>query len=259
MLTEVQKILEELLLGARAVLGAQFVGMYLYGSLSSGDFNPASSDIDFVIITETALLPETVAALEALHQRLWAEGSYWAAHLEGAYVPRADWRRYDPAMRPVPTVNEGRFVVGGLGSDWVLQRHVVREAGVTLAGPPPASLLDPVSPAELRAAVAGILREAWAGFVNDPAFLSRADYQAFAVLTMCRALYVLEQGTFVSKPAAARWALSALPQRWHSLIQQAAAWNYGAEEIGQVEDIQALIRYTVAQTAAAGPSDANHY
>src|SRR5689334_4215525 len=107
MLPEVQEILQTLLAGARAVLGLQLVGMYLYGSLSSGGFNAGSSDIDFVVITETALPPETVAGLEALHRRLWAAGSYWAAHLEGAYVPRADWRRYDPAMPPVPTVNEG--------------------------------------------------------------------------------------------------------------------------------------------------------
>ena len=85
--------MQELLSGAQAVLGSQLVGMYLYGSLSSGDFNPETSDIDFVVVTEGALPPERVAGLEALHQRLWAGGAYWAAHLEGAYVPRADWRR----------------------------------------------------------------------------------------------------------------------------------------------------------------------
>jgi len=245
----VNAILQELLTSARAVLGEQFVGMYLYGSLSSGDFNPDTSDIDFVVVTEGALPPETVAGLEALHKRLWAAGSYWAAHLEGTYIPRAAWRRYDPAMPPVPSVNEGHFYVGGHGSDWVIQRQVVRAGGVVVAGPPPASLIDPVTPDELRAAVAGIIRGWWGPVVlADEAFLRRPDYQAFAVLTMCRALYVLAHGAIVSKPAAARWAVAALPERWHSLIEQAAAWRYGTE-IGRVDEIQALIRYTVDQAA----------
>src|SRR5712692_6008792 len=113
----VNATLQELLTGARAILAKQFVGLYLYGSLSSGDFNPATSDIDFVVVTQGELPAESVAALEALHKRLWAESSHWAAHLEGAYIPRAALRRYDPATPPVPTVNEGRFYVGGHGSD----------------------------------------------------------------------------------------------------------------------------------------------
>jgi hypothetical protein len=242
----VNDTLQQLLAGARAVLGEQFVGLYLYGSLSSGDFNPATSDIDFVVVTEGELPAERVAALEALHGRLWAEGSHWAAHLEGAYIPRAALRRYDPAAPSVPGINEGRFTVGGQGSDWVIQRHVIREHGVALAGPPPAALIDPVTPGDLRRAVTAILREFWASVADDPAFLRRADYQAFAVLTMCRALHALDQGAIISKPAAAHWALEALPERWRSLIQQAAAWQPGTE-IGRTEEIAELIRYAVAQ------------
>ncbi len=248
----VNATLQELLSGAHAALGDEFVGLYLYGSLASGDFDPATSDIDFVVVTAGALPAERVAALEALHQRLWAEdkrlpGSCCAAHLEGAYVPRAALRRYDPAAAPVPTVNEGRFYLGGFGSDWIIQRHVLREYGVVLAGPPPASLIDPVTPDDLRHAVAGSLRGWWERVVlADPAFLLRPEYQPYAVLTMCRARYAIARGAIVSKPAAARWASAALPERWHTLIQQAAAWQPG-NVIGRVEEVQALIRETVAQ------------
>jgi hypothetical protein len=246
----VNAILEETLAGAQAALGGQFTGMYLYGSLSSGDFNPATSDIDFVVVTDGELPAERVAALEAMHQRLWDAGSYWAAHLEGTYIPGAAWRRYDPGMPPVPLVNEGRFYIGGHGSDWIIQRQVVRAGGVTLAGPPAASLIDPVAPAALRQAVVGTLHEAWEPILDDPALLQRAAYQAFAVLTMCRALYALEHGAMVSKPAAARWASTTQPAGWHSLIQQAAAWRPG-QQIGPLEATQAFIRYTLTTAAAA--------
>jgi hypothetical protein len=51
---EVNTVLQALLTGAQAVLGEHFIGLYLYGSLASGDFNPQSSDID------SSLLPITI-------------------------------------------------------------------------------------------------------------------------------------------------------------------------------------------------------
>src|SRR5512144_1440805 len=92
---DVNEVLNLLLSSAREVLDDQFVGMYLYGSLSSGDFNPESSDIDFLVVTASSLSEENVAALEAMHQRLWSSGMKWASKLEGAYVPEALIRRHD--------------------------------------------------------------------------------------------------------------------------------------------------------------------
>ena len=48
--------------------------------------------------------------------------------------------------------------------------------------------------------------------------------QAYAILTMCRALYVHRTGEQASKRQAARWAREELPQ-WADLIQSALAWR----------------------------------
>ena len=42
---------------------------------------------------------------------------------------------------------------------WPIHRHVLREHGVVLAGPPIQTLIDPVQPDELREAVRGIAPE----------------------------------------------------------------------------------------------------
>ena len=242
--------LQELLDGAQAILGDEFVGLYLYGSLASGDFNPATSDLDFLVVTAGVRPAETVRALEALHTRLWAEGAYWAAHLEGAYQPRQALRRRDPRSAPVPQVNEGHFYLAQEGSDWVIQRRVLREHGLVVAGPAPATLIDPVTPDEVRWAVAAVLREWWAQALVDPAFLRRTNYQAYAVLTMCRALVALEHGAILSKPAAARWARDALDPRWRSLIDEAVAARPGVD-MGRVDEIVELIRYTLERSRGA--------
>ena len=93
---------KRLLAGAQSVLGDHFVGLYLYGSLAGGDFNPQTSDIDFVVVSDTDLSDELIHDLEALHARLWSSGLKWAAKLEGAYVPLHTLRRHDPTLSALP-------------------------------------------------------------------------------------------------------------------------------------------------------------
>ncbi|MEW5985571.1 MAG: aminoglycoside adenylyltransferase domain-containing protein [Chloroflexota bacterium] len=242
---DVNAVLRELLAAVQTILGDYFVGLYLYGSLSSGDFNPLSSDVDFLVVTTTALPGEVIAALEAMHTRLAAGGSKWAAKLEGSYIPQTALRRYDPAGPAYPTLNEGRFYLAPHASDWVIQRHVIRKQGVTVAGPPPKTLIDPIQPDELRAAVQGILRGWWSPMADTPGRLHSRGYQAYAILTMCRALYTLEYGEVVSKPAATRWAQQVLGERWGGLIEAAAhAWWHDTP-FDRFGETVAFIRFAV--------------
>jgi predicted nucleotidyltransferase len=158
--SEVNAALNELLPDVQAILGDQFIGMYLYGSLAYGGFNPQTSDIDFLVVTDGDLPTETFSALKDMHARLFASGLAWSQKLEGAYIPKDDLRRHDPAHAPVPWLGvDGHFALEGLGSDWMLQRWVLREKGIVVAGPLLKSMIDPVSSDDLREAVRASLRE----------------------------------------------------------------------------------------------------
>jgi len=244
---DVNEILGLLLTNVQEILEDQFVGMYLYGSLSSGDFNPETSDIDFLVVTTDSLAKEHIGALKSMHEQLWASGLPWAKRLEGSYVPRSLVRRHDPDGDPCPTVNEQEFFVDKRGSDWIIQRHVIRESGVTLAGPDPATLIDPVSADEIRGAVRETLQEWWFPLLQDSSWLAErgSEYRAYAILTMCRALYALEHGTILSKPAAARWAQTRLGEGWRDPIARAlAAQKHGSRGTELLSDALGLIRYT---------------
>ncbi len=242
--SDVNDVLHALLSSVQAVLGDRFVGLYLYGSLASGDFDPQTSDIDFVVVTAEEIPGETILALEAMHMRLWAGGSQWAKKLEGTYLPQAALRRYDPNDVARPSVNEGKFYLGSQGTDWVIQRHNLREQGVAVIGPPLQSLIDPVNPDDIRQAVQEFLREWWAPMLQNPVRLRSDVYQAYAVLTMCRALYTLQYGQIISKPAAARWAQETLGERWAGLIARASAWRPGAQ-MDRFNETLDFIRYTL--------------
>src|SRR5689334_21301087 len=90
----VRPILALLLSGMQDVLGDQLVGLYLYGSLSSGDFDPASSDVDFVAVTREAITENDPAfeRLREMHARIAASGLPFATDLEGSYISQAAWR-----------------------------------------------------------------------------------------------------------------------------------------------------------------------
>lgn len=222
---EVNEVLNLLLFHVKRILGDQFVGMYLYGSLASGDFDPETSDIDFLVVTTETLSEEKITELEAMHKETWATSLKRAGELEGSYVPRNLIRRHDPAGPPCPTVNEGKFFVDQRGSDWIIQRHVVREYGVIVEGPDPKTLIDFVSPDDIRGAVIGVLQEWWFPMLDDPSWLREHEsaYCAFAVITMCRVLHALEHGAIVSKPKAVAWARKKLGQPWTGVIDKAIA------------------------------------
>jgi hypothetical protein len=244
---EINKLLDLLLNSASQVLGNQLVGMYLYGSLSSGDFDPETSDIDFLVVTTSTLPDKTMADLEAMHHRIWNTDMKWAGKLEGSYIPKREIKKHNPRNGPCATVNEGRFYLDTPGSDWVIQRLIVREQGVILAGPDPKTLIDPVSAADLRRAVKGYLYEWWFPMLEDPTWLREhgSEYHAFAILTMCRSLYTLENGTLVSKSDAAHWVQGKLGEDWSRVIDQALiAQKPGSGHYDLYRNALQLIRIT---------------
>ena len=247
---EVNGLLHLLLLNVKQILGEQFVGMYLYGSLASGDFDPQTSDIDFLVVTTRTLSEEKIAELESMHNETWAASLKRAGELEGSYVPIDLIRRHDPNGAPCPTVNEGKFFVDKRGSDWIIQRHVIREYGVIVEGPDPKTLIDFVSPDDIRGAVLGILREWWFPMLEDPSWLRDhgGKYHAFAVMTMCRVLHALEHGTIVSKPKAVQWARGKLGERWVALIDKAVAVSRHEIDADFLNETLDFIRFVQEKT-----------
>jgi len=244
---EVNTVLQRLLSDVRAILGTQFLGKYISGSLAMGDFDE-SSDIDALVVTTDALPEEVVCALAQMHERLSATYPKWGVELEVSYIPRHAVRRYDPAYDLHPYIGRGESLrIEEHGREWDIQRHVIRERGIVLAGPAPRTLIDPVHPDDMRRAVLVTLREVWPRRFHDPIELHPRGYRSYIVLTGCRMLYTLEYGSVASKPVAAWWAQEALGARWAVLI----AWAVEARrdphsgELDNLREVQEFIQYVI--------------
>ncbi|MBX3059480.1 MAG: DUF4111 domain-containing protein [Anaerolineae bacterium] len=256
--TDVNEIVAVLFTAVPTILGDNFVGLYLDGSLASGDFDYETSDIDFIVATAVPVSPSQFAELVELHGRIGQSNSKWAVELEGAYIPLDALRCYDPANATHPYIDRGGTLRWEhLEMDWVIHRHILHTSGITLAGPPIQTLVDPVSPDELRQAVIGLFNFWWLPMSQEPAQLAEEGYRRYAILTMCRMLSTLANGEVVSKPAAARWALDNLETRWRPLI----GWAMGrptAVPTNNLQETQQFIEDTGALVVAASAAFAGN-
>lgn len=247
---DVDAFLAETVHGVERVLGARFRSLALHGSLATGDFEPATSDVDLVVVTDVLLEDALLPALAAMHRDVARVHAHWGTKAEVSYLPAADLRRFDPARTRHPALAVGaELAVREHGPDWVIQRHVLREHGIVVAGAPVRPLIDPVGPDDLRFAVRGILSTFWSKATHDTSWLSPPEYQAFAVLTMCRAAHTLATGSIVSKPVAASFALEVLDLEWRDLIRHARDWRPGAP-FGRLAETVAFVRDTIERAGA---------
>jgi hypothetical protein len=205
---DLNQLLDELVAGARGVLGDSFCGAYLQGSFAVGDAD-AHSDVDFIVVTEDDVTPEQQAGIQALHQTLYALPTSWAQHLEGSYVPRKVLRRLAPDRRPLLYLDNGATELTRDSHDNTLVvRWSLRERGVVLAGPDPRELVDPITADDLRAEMHWALG-LWQTWFQTVGSISRRAL-AVAVLSHARILHTLAIGEVSSKRAAGEWALRAL-------------------------------------------------
>jgi predicted nucleotidyltransferase len=230
---------------AKEILGNYFTGMYLYGSLALGDFDPERSDIDPLIVTSEELPDNVISELEAMHRRLYRSGLDWAKKMSGIYIPLDDLRVFRMNGPKNPMYNRGDFLVDRPDIDWVFHRHVLYRCGVVVEGPTLRSMIDPVSPEVLKE-TAFIFLRGWILLTYDDEIFRGEGHQPYFVLTVCRCLYTLRNGDVTTKYKSAEWALSIVDGKWSNLIRQAMAWHY-SDPAGDIPRTQKFMRYIMAK------------
>ena len=243
---DLDQFLHHWILRLHALLGENFAGAYLHGSLAVGDFDEAS-DVDFLVVLHDDIPEVGVDSIHRLHSELGRLPGPWAQNFEGSYAPAFAIRRLsteprdppgeprpdgvrEPGMwRPEPFAYPFWFVSGDEKparreyDNCHLVRWVVLEKGIRLAGPPANELIDPVSGDDLRREAAEILVGNRPRLSPELSWFQSAYGQASGVLTCARALEMLATGEVGSKRSAVTFAQSRLEPRWAELVAAAFA------------------------------------
>jgi predicted nucleotidyltransferase len=218
MYPDLKIVLTELINKAQKILGSNFIGAYLQGSLAVGDFD-YNSDVDFIIVIKEELSKQQVHALEEMHNEIYYLDNRWAKRLEYSYFPQKILRKI-PAHRDKLWYfdNGHRNIELSDHCNTIVVRVTVREKGIVLAGPDPKTLIDPISPDALRAEIKDTMIEWGEEILKNPKVYENRFYQSYLVLNYCRMLHDFYTGTVGSKLAGVKWAKENLDPEWIGLI-----------------------------------------
>ncbi len=206
-----------------ATLADRFVGLYVFGSLATGAFEPATSDIDLVAALTDDLDDGEIARLARMHVDIVRRIPDWDDRIEVGYIALARMRQIAPTD-PIALVSPSEpFHRKDAGNDWFFNLYVLREHGITIFGPPPAAFIDPITLDDVRERLRPFMRE-WRTWIAETPLIHERTYQSHMIITMCRNLYLFTNGTIASKRDAAAWAAREIPDS-SGLIRDALAWR----------------------------------
>jgi hypothetical protein len=258
---ELNDVLDQLVGSIRVALEGNLVGAYLQGSFALGDFDE-HSDVDFIIVLDRGLTAGQVESLQTIHGRIFALECPWAQHLEGSYFPK-------DILRSMPNQGEHLWYLDH-GAQRLIQsdhcnsivvRWTLRNYGLTLTGPAPESLIEPIPVLLLRREIFATINEWGQEILAKPERYNNRFYQGFIVLNYCRMLRDLIKGDLSSKRTGAEWAKRNLDPSWAGLIDR--AWDGRPDPARSVREpadpddfmgMLAFVRYVIRRSGlvAAG-------
>jgi len=191
---DVAALLERLRDGLLARGG--LVGIYLYGSLVTGDFSLARSDIDVLVMVEREPDKTTIGELRRLHEALAGSGGV-ADRLHCLYVP-AGSPSHDPDRLHA-------YWYGTRMTQWqlkVMTQAELASVGVAFHGPWPPPGVTQVPIAEVQAAVYEELRDYWRRAARKRKLWLQDSWVDLGLTVLPRISAVLSSGELITKTEA---------------------------------------------------------
>lgn len=235
--------------GVLRALGGQVVGVYLFGSLATGDFDVGVSDIDVLVVTATDLTRSELACLRAFHRDLAVRHAEWADRVEVIYLSvdaLAGFRTRRSALA-VTSPGEPFHTTTG-GRDWLVNWYNVRQTGKVLFGPPASAVIPEIGIGEVKEELREQVRRWPARLPSGVA----PGWLAYAVLTVARAWDTITNGAVHSKVQSAQWAGRRLPE-WADLLERVVQVRAsGGSKAGVNPDEAARFVAEIAHRVSAG-------
>lgn len=226
-------------------LGDSLIGLYLFGSLTYGDFNPTRSDVDLVAVIEKPATVVEINDLEEILALLKEQYPNWANRVEVSYTPKEMFVNIDPPGKR-PYFGDGKFwAEAQYGNEWIINNYLLHKYGLALLGPDAKTLLKEPSIDQVKKACVKDFYKEWEPILRNKEWLNEAHYQSYVVLNLCRILYTVINSDEGSKKLAPSWVITRFPE-WANLVQAAEEWKY-SDEFAHQEEVMKFIRFVKQQ------------
>lgn len=235
----VTQLLHELVEAHRACFGRKLAGLYAYGSLVLGDFDFDVSDLDLLAVLHDDVTDAELPGLITLHASFIARHPAWRDRVDVQYLSTSALGSLKTRESRGASISAGEPVhFTNVGRHWLMNWWIVREKGRVLYGPDPKAIIEAISREEFLESVRDHVHS-WDRWVQD---MRGPQAQSYAILTLARNLYAVENGEMTSKVRGAEYAKSMLPQ-WTSLIDQALEWRRSAATSGGEDTFEDTVRF----------------
>ncbi|MBQ6934431.1 MAG: DUF4111 domain-containing protein [Clostridia bacterium] len=222
-----EKLLNELTIKSRDILGENLVGIYLHGSLAMGHFKPKTSDIDLIIVVNSPLSHDEkrkyLEMITSLDERI-----------EMSIVLRSACR---PFVHPAPfelhiskahlasyKADPDGYIIRMTGTDRDLAAHfsIINTHGKKLYGEEISDVFDIVSREDYMDSIIYDIVNAASEITENPVYFT---------LNLCRALAYKRKGLILSKGQGGLWGMVNIPGYSNFIFSAVQAQHSGEEMI----------------------------
>ena len=216
MLFKLQKKISE-------IIKEDLVGIYIHGSLAMGGFNPSSSDIDLLVVTNEPMAVETKRKLAKLF--LTYSGSpfpieisflntqqlkVWQHPCPFDFHYSESWReRYAEDLLS----GTNKFLNGDVNTDADLAAHITitNKRGICVYGKPIDEVFPLIPPSDYLSSIMFDFEDCLENIEEDP---------IYCTLNLIRVYWYLLEGVISSKQEAGDWGLSTFPEEMRHTVKK---------------------------------------
>lgn len=225
------------------VINDNLIGIYIHGSLAMGGFNPNSSDIDVLVVTNKSItvenkrklaqflliysnspFPIEISFLNLEHLQNWQHPCPFDFHYSEF------WReRYENDLLK----GTFKFLNGNINTDIDLAAHITitNHRGICLEGTPINKVFPLVPQSDYISSIIADFQECLENIEDNP---------IYCTLNLIRVFWYLKEGVISSKQEAGSWGLLTLPKELSSTIKKVVD-SYANENDNDFENHELLL------------------
>ncbi len=238
---------------SKEILQDNLVGVYLHGSAVMGCYNPLKSDIDLIVVVKDFITDTVKKSFMDMVVKLNGNGP--AKGIEMSIVKQSVCK---PFVYPTPfelhfsaahlawyEKEPDDYILKMKGEDKDLAAHftIINHRGKCLYG---ASIKDTFADVPVQDYIDSVWND-----ISD-AVEEIADNPMYLILNLARVLAYLKDDLVLSKREGGEWALNNVPERYHSLIQDALREYAEDKKISYDTDFaKDYAKYMVGEIACA--------
>lgn len=199
----------------------KFYGLYLYNSVAIGNFEPNYSDVDFVVILKSKLSNEELTKLKILHEAFGTKYKY-GSKLDGMYLQYNMLGKMNDDIKKYPYVKDARLCEAGYFDINYVTWWSLKEYEMAIESPSIINELIEVSFSDVIQTMEYNLNKYWLSKMDTPEIFEQDMWVEFAVVTLSRIVYTLEDREIKSKSKSSLYIAGEYP-KWRDLIEEALA------------------------------------